>query len=288
MSVTSGEFFAPPSRPADFTLCGGKAWMPTETEAAQLRWQAFASEENQGALTNDYFMPVERVAAFGMREVFKKFGIRSFHTSRTDSESPEKPTTIHEFGLALPSSAHHAKLVDDFADASQKIERFRVQHCAGKYDGLDLPKALGDGKLLVSTDGEVLPTESNHSDYYLNLYPHDLAIHFTAWLCLPPDLSLRIRRQANDTINNYSFAQRSSDLNRVIAAGKKVDRFGFWIDQAVSIWRMDEIIGGATDRYNESMAEVLEYKDPNYAAKTVAHIKNPNENQVLAARRLAW
>src|SRR4051812_40087999 len=120
MSITSGEVFTTPNRPADFMLCSGKAWMPTETEAAQLRWQAVASEENPDALTNEYFMPVERVAAFGMRKVFENFGIRSFHTSRTGSEAPDKPTTIHEFGLALPSSAHHAKLVDDFADASQK------------------------------------------------------------------------------------------------------------------------------------------------------------------------
>lgn len=289
MSVISGEYFAPPQRPADFTHPKGQVWMPTETEPAQMRWQLATAEKNQGHKVAPVgLLSIERIAAAGMRDVFEHFDIRSFHTVKTDTEASHTPLEIHEAALTFPSSARLARLVDDYADASRRVERFRIKHCDGRYDGPDLLSALHSHQLLMSTKGEIEDPASDGSTYYFNYFTHDLTVHFPAWLCLPQDISQRIRRKATDTITTYNAAKNSPSSERFASAQKQVNTLGFLLDQTVNIWQMNDVVHGITDTYDANMSQILGIESTRYSETTREHISNPNEETVLAARPKGW
>ncbi|HSD56224.1 MAG TPA: hypothetical protein VLA92_03660 [Candidatus Saccharimonadales bacterium] len=306
----SGEAFAPPQRTPDFTPVTGafnpdyakslgakrEVWMPTDSESAEIRWSVTAHEGNEEYQIGDNnILYVERLAAAGMRNIFERFGIRSFYTRQRDTETYDTPVEIHEAALAFPSSAKHAQLLDEFAEGSQRVDRFRIRHCDGQYSGADLLNALNSNELLMSTAGEIEPRSDDGSGYYLSFYAHDLTVHFPAWLCLPKDISQRIRRQASDLLSEYRFAEKASGNERLERAMQNINEFGGLLDQTVNVWRMERLVSGddladtrAADEYNEDMSKILRYESNQYAQSTLHHIRDPREDQVLAARPTGW
>jgi hypothetical protein len=300
MSFSSGEVFETPQRPADFVLPYGyfdpdlpkteevtrKIWMPTDTEPGQYRIQVVTSAGNHdNRIERHNFLDLEEVAAAGMRRVFERFDLRSFHTCQQDTQNHDAPADIREAAIAFPSSARHAELVNDFADSSRGQTKYRIKAWEDSYEGIELLTELDANRLIMSTTGEVLdPLVDDGGTYDLQFFAHDLLVHFPAWLCLPRDISTRIRRRATDMVRSYSCAQESHSLARVEAAEGQVNRLGMLLDQTVNIWNMRGLLDGSNDTYDDKMSEILQYQSPRYSVTTREHIANPREDEVLMSR----
>lgn len=287
MSVASGEYFTPPSHPADFDRPGEQIWMPSDARPAELRWKHTATQQHESSVcVPTGLLSVEQVAAAGMRAVFERFDIRSFYIAQTDPSDTH--AEIHEAALAFPSSKRLAQLADDFATTSKRVERFRIKHCDGRYDGPDFLSALASHQLLMSTGNEIESPNSDGGTYHLGYFAHDTTVHFPAWLCLPQDISQRIRRKATDTMNDYNAAKNAPGSERLALAQERVNSLGFLLDQTVNIWRMRDIVQGDTEIYDANMSQILGIESQRYSKLTREHIAHPNKDVVLAARPKGW
>jgi len=296
----SGEIFAAPDRPPDITParhvynpaaavsdgCIENIWFPSGDTLGQQRWVATADIGTDTLIHRGHHLHIEALAAAGMRNIFERFGLRSFHHAAKDTSTYPRPVEVHNAAIAFPSSEYQRQLVDRHAAAApHRQERYTIAtYPSGKFTGVQQIGELAQKRLIMcQEDPHDLHDDGRY--YYLGYYMHDLTIHFPAWLCLPPIISTGLQERAAKLHKDYMYGKETGSYYLTESAEQQMARMTGLIDGLVTVWTMNKLINGGADTYGDQMSELLQWNaSGSYRNLTIEQIEKPREEEVLVAR----
>ena len=292
----SVEIFAPPDREPDFhrVMPSGfpnypegegwtqDLWTPTPDAPGQERITDICGPNTRPYVTRTRFVEIDRLAEAGMRQVFERFGLRSFYQETKDNETYGVPAIVRYAGLEFPSSAQlQARLADFSSDSGHRDDTFGITHISGKFDGITQISELAEGNIVMSVEDE---SDSIDGTYHLHYFSHDLRLHFPAWLCMPPTITVPLVREAEAATRARAAAAEDSRWRPLDLAERRMARMTELIDGLFTTRALLSLLDGGEPDYGKDMSELLGWPSHRFYENEIKkHIANPMMSDVLVS-----